>query len=684
MKSVHQILIRHGMKAEDERRKAAGQGTAEGSSGAANATPAAAAAPIVSPATATPSSAVPARGRAVSAGVGAIIAASPEGALSPSSSPPSSASLTRALPSKSISDANNRTINFSDPTDFFLLEAKIGEGSYGAVYKAVDHRDEMSVAIKVLQFNGRDSLKLRREIHILKQCNSEYIVGYKGAFSKGANVWIVMEYCLGFGVELVRADGARVRVEDIKVDDAVRGQDGALRRVKRVSHGSRRDMIRIGDTSGRQHTVTPLHTLVLSWTRAPLVHLRTRGKYEYTTRRQVVLTWHTSDMNEHTTIIAEYTLPSDEFDADAIPSSSLPLITGISEADVHAWASRWLADAAARPASLMRVGDLVEMLAVDLVAQWEEAQHFFAARLTPVPSPQKDMLADEILADEFMQQVSFTTGQAAKYTTSQLSDAVDIVYALPTSQSDASFSTLSPSATKAFALESIERAWSSIGLAITSSERTFIAGNDDALPGASAMRASLDLGSSVILAFGADAALVWRSADALVPGVSMLACSSPDAVTVRYLERDVTVYLAPHPHEWSRFDDLTRIIASAHLAAHPHANITIPTSAHAFSCITVRLQRPEYISVPAHSRSRDAAPLFSYASIEVDGDHRLALGDGTLSHNCAAGALSDIMQICNRTFSEAQVACIMRDALHGLAYLHAQKKIHRDIKGGNM
>ncbi len=42
------------------------------------------------------------------------------------------------------------------------------------------------------------------------------------------------------------------------------------------------------------------------------------------------------------------------------------------------------------------------------------------------------------------------------------------------------------------------------------------------------------------------------------------------------------------------------------------------------------------------------------------------------------------MQICNRIFSEAQVAAIMKHSLHGLAYLHAQKKIHRDVKSGNL
>jgi Flp pilus assembly protein TadG len=89
----------------------------------------------------------------------------------------------------------NRTINFMDPTEFFSIQAKIGEGSYGAVYKAVDHRDGKAVAIKVIPFSGKDSLKLRKEIRVLKQCNCPFIVGYKGAFHKNDNVWIVMEYC---------------------------------------------------------------------------------------------------------------------------------------------------------------------------------------------------------------------------------------------------------------------------------------------------------------------------------------------------------------------------------------------------------------------------------------------------------------------------------------------------------
>ena len=158
MKSLHQVLIRHGMKAAND--------AAAASSGVSSSPPARASPP--------PSAVVP---------------ASANNGLS---------SATRALPPKDAnasSQAYNRTINFSDPTDFFQLQSKIGEGSYGAVFKALDYRDGKSVAIKVLQFQGRDSLKLRKEIKILQQCNSPYVVGYKGAFQKASNVWIVMEYC---------------------------------------------------------------------------------------------------------------------------------------------------------------------------------------------------------------------------------------------------------------------------------------------------------------------------------------------------------------------------------------------------------------------------------------------------------------------------------------------------------
>ncbi|TMW63714.1 hypothetical protein Poli38472_002655 [Pythium oligandrum] len=49
---------------------------------------------------------------------------------------------------------------------------------------------------------------------------------------------------------------------------------------------------------------------------------------------------------------------------------------------------------------------------------------------------------------------------------------------------------------------------------------------------------------------------------------------------------------------------------------------------------------------------------------------------------CGGGSVGDVRR--HRVLAEDEIAVILRGALHGLAYLHARKKIHRDIKGGNI
>ncbi|XP_013871355.1 mitogen-activated protein kinase kinase kinase kinase 5 isoform X4 [Austrofundulus limnaeus] len=50
---------------------------------------------------------------------------------------------------------------------------------------------------------------------------------------------------------------------------------------------------------------------------------------------------------------------------------------------------------------------------------------------------------------------------------------------------------------------------------------------------------------------------------------------------------------------------------------------------------------------------------------------------------CGGGSLQDIYHVTG-PLSEPQIAYVCREMLQGLDYLHAQKKIHRDIKGANI
>ncbi|ETP05365.1 STE/STE20/MST protein kinase [Phytophthora nicotianae CJ01A1] len=59
--------------------------------------------------------------------------------------------------------------------------------------------------------------------------------------------------------------------------------------------------------------------------------------------------------------------------------------------------------------------------------------------------------------------------------------------------------------------------------------------------------------------------------------------------------------------------------------------------------------------------------------------------DGALwvaMEHCAGGSVGDIRRV--RSLSEREISIIMRGALNGLAYLHSRRKIHRDVKGGNI
>ncbi|KAG2883450.1 hypothetical protein PC118_g17641 [Phytophthora cactorum] len=85
-----------------------------------------------------------------------------------------------------------------NPEGVYEVLERIGEGSYGKVYKAVNKSNAEVVALKVVPVESEDRAtfdELTREIRILERCESPFVVQYRGSFSYESQLWIAMEFC---------------------------------------------------------------------------------------------------------------------------------------------------------------------------------------------------------------------------------------------------------------------------------------------------------------------------------------------------------------------------------------------------------------------------------------------------------------------------------------------------------
>jgi serine/threonine protein kinase len=67
-----------------------------------------------------------------------------------------------------------------------------GNSSYGSVFKAIRKSDGMVVAIKQVPID-EEIEELRKEIDIMKECSSPFIISYEGTyFNENNEIWVCL------------------------------------------------------------------------------------------------------------------------------------------------------------------------------------------------------------------------------------------------------------------------------------------------------------------------------------------------------------------------------------------------------------------------------------------------------------------------------------------------------------
>merc|ERR550519_715949 len=90
---------------------------------------------------------------------------------------------------------------------------------------------------------------------------------------------------------------------------------------------------------------------------------------------------------------------------------------------------------------------------------------------------------------------------------------------------------------------------------------------------------------------------------------------------------------------------------------------------------------------------KDSKQILAIKQVPVDTDLQDIIKEISIMQQCdspyvvkyyGAGSVSDIMRLRKKPLSEDEIATVLSDTLKGLEYLHLRKKIHRDIKAGNI
>ncbi|CAL1525982.1 unnamed protein product [Lymnaea stagnalis] len=94
-----------------------------------------------------------------------------------------------------------------DPNQFWEITGEIGEGAFGAVYKARNKETNEFAALKQVEIKNEEDLEdFSVEINILAECAHKNIVGLHEAFFFENKLWMFIEYCGGGAVDSIMVD----------------------------------------------------------------------------------------------------------------------------------------------------------------------------------------------------------------------------------------------------------------------------------------------------------------------------------------------------------------------------------------------------------------------------------------------------------------------------------------------
>ncbi|CAF1167609.1 unnamed protein product [Didymodactylos carnosus] len=107
---------------------------------------------------------------------------------------------------------------------------ELGQGNGGVVWKVRHKPTEKIMARKLIYLEVKPALKnqIIRELKVLHQCNSPYIVGFYGAFAVEAQISICMEYMVLRGLRYLR-EKHRIMHRDIKPSNILVNQQGEIK-----------------------------------------------------------------------------------------------------------------------------------------------------------------------------------------------------------------------------------------------------------------------------------------------------------------------------------------------------------------------------------------------------------------------------------------------------------------------